>query len=203
MLLVNRRGDVNNGFYAMLLRMKHINRWGIMHSLIPDKLSTHSLEVAFIAHALAFIGNDIFGKSYDPDRIAVKAMYHDVPEIFTGDIPTPVKYYSEDTRASYKAVEDAAVEKLKKMLPDELKNDYSDMFEHTPEEKKLIKAADRLSAYIKCREECRYGSNEFIDAGTRLIDTLREMKCREADYFLDNFLEAFDLPIDSILSNDD
>jgi 5'-deoxynucleotidase len=180
--------------------MKHINRWGIMHSLIPDKLSTHSLEVAFIAHALALIGNEKFGKAYDADRIAVKAMYHDVPEIFTGDIPTPVKYYSDDTKSAYDKVEEASVEKLISMLPEELKKQYSGVFVHTPEEHVLIKAADRISAYIKCLEEIRYGSNEFQDASVRLLSAIKEMECSEADLFMREFLDAFDKPIDSILS---
>jgi len=191
---------LNNGFYAMLFRMKHINRWGIMHSLIPDKLSTHSLEVAFIAHALALIGNEKFGKAYDADRIAVKAMYHDVPEIFTGDIPTPVKYYSDDTKSAYDKVEEASVEKLISMLPEELKKQYSGVFVHTPEEHVLIKAADRISAYIKCLEEIRYGSNEFQDASVRLLSAIKDMECSEADLFMREFLDAFDKPIDSILS---
>lgn len=191
---------MNNGFYAMLFRMKHINRWGIMHSLIPDKLSTHSLEVAFIAHALALIGIERFGKAYDADSIAVKAMYHDVPEIFTGDIPTPVKYYSEETKSAYDKVEEASVEKLISMLPEDLKSRYSGVFVHTPEEHRLIKAADRISAYIKCREEIRYGSNEFQDASERLLAAIKEMECAEADVFMREFLEAFDKPIDSILS---
>ena len=190
---------MDNGFYAMLFRMKHINRWGIMHSLIPDKLSTHSLEVAFIAHSLALLGNRMFSKNYDCERIAVKAMYHDVPEIFTGDIPTPVKYYSEEMKSAYDAVESASIKKLMGMLPAELSEDYSRMFQQNGDEHKLIKAADRISAYIKCREELRYGSNEFIDAGERLLNALADMQCEEADYFIDKFLPAFDLPIDSIL----
>lgn len=170
-----------------------------MHSLIPDKLSTHSLEVAFIAHSLALIGNRMFSKNYDCERIAVKAMYHDVPEIFTGDIPTPVKYYSEEMKSAYDAVESASIKKLMGMLPAELSEDYSRMFQQNADEHKLIKAADRISAYIKCREELRYGSNEFIDAGERLLNALADMRCEEADYFIDKFLPAFDLPIDSIL----
>ena len=102
---------MNNGFYAMLFRMKHIKRWGIMHSLIPDYLSTHSLEVGFLAHSLALIGNEFFDKNYDCDSITVKAIYHDVPEIFTGDIPTPVKYYSSETKVAYDAVEKASIKK--------------------------------------------------------------------------------------------
>lgn len=191
---------MNNGFYSMLFRMKHIKRWGIMHSIIPDYLSTHSLEVGFLAHSLAIIGNKYFEKNYNCDRIAVKAMYHDVPEIFTGDIPTPVKYYSKDTKEAYNAVENASLNKLTEMLPDDLKSEYSSLFEYSDEEKMLIKAADRISAYIKCLEEESYGSKEFKIAGDRLLSAVKDMNCEEANYFLDNFLEAFGLPIDSIIN---
>ncbi len=183
----------------MLFRMKHIKRWGIMHSLIPDYLSTHSLEVGFIAHALAVIGNTRFGRDYNCDRIVLKAIYHDVPEIFTGDIPTPVKYYSAETKNAYNAVEEASLSKLMSMLPQELKPSYEPLFEHTVEEKKLIKSADRISAYLKCREEERYGNSEFKKAGQRLLDAIKESHCPEAEYFLKEFLDGFDLPIDSIL----
>jgi 5'-deoxynucleotidase len=191
---------VKNGFYSMLFRMKHIKRWGIMHSIIPDYLSTHSLEVGFLAHALSLIGNKFFDKNYDCDKIAVKAMYHDVPEIFTGDIPTPVKYYSKDTKDAYNAVEIASLKKLTEMLPDEFKDSYVSLFEYTVAEKTLIKAADRISAYIKCLEEESYGSREFKIAGERLLTAVKDMNCEEADYFMDNFLEAFGLPIDSIIN---
>lgn len=190
---------VNYGFFAMLFRMKHIKRWGIMHSLIPDYLSSHSLEVGFLAHSLAVIGNEHFGKNYDCDRITVKAIYHDVPEIFTGDIPTPVKYYSDDTKQAYNAVEEASINKLKEMLPDEFRHIYMELFEYTDEEKTLIKAADRISAYIKCLDEKNYGNREFDIAGERLLEAVKDMSCPEAEYFLDNFLEPFGLPIDSIL----
>ncbi len=190
---------MNNGFFAMLFRMKHIKRWGIMHSLIPDYLSTHSLEVGFLSHALATIGNECFDKAYDCDKITVKAIYHDVPEIFTGDIPTPVKYYSEETKNAYNAVETASLQKLSDMLPEEFKKGYMELFEYTAEEKLLIKAADRISAYIKCLEEKTYGNSEFIIAGERLLSAIKEMGCVEADYFMENFLESFGLPIDSIL----
>lgn len=190
---------MNNGFFAMLFRMKHIERWGIMHSLIPDQLSTHSLEVGFIAHALSEIGNKKFGKRYDCSLITMKAIYHDVPEIFTGDIPTPVKYYSEDTKQAYSAVETASLNKLTEMLPEEFRSTYSCIFEYTEDEKRLIKAADRISAYIKCLEEKNYGNREFDIAGDRLLDAIKTMACPEADYFLDNFLEPFGYPIDSIL----
>lgn len=190
---------MDNGFFAMLFRMKHIKRWGIMHSIIPDYLSTHSLEVGFISHALSLIGNKVFSKNYNCERIALKAIYHDVPEIFTGDIPTPVKYYSEETKTAYNAVESASLNKLTEMLPEILRDDYFDVFEYGDEEKNIIKAADRISAYIKCLEESNYGNREFDIAGERLRKTIAEMKCEEADYFIENFLQPFGLPIDSII----
>lgn len=190
---------MNNGFYSMLFRMKHIKRWGIMHSMIPDFLSTHSLEVAFIAHALAMIGNERFSKEYNSEGIAVKAMYHDVPEIFTGDIPTPVKYYSSETKEAYSAVENASLNKLTEMLPDDLRDGYTKLFDYSENEKRLIKAADRISAYIKCLEEKNYGNHEFDIAGKRLYSAIKDMKCEEAEYFMNNFIGAFGLPIDSII----
>lgn len=190
---------MDNGFFAMLFRMKHIKRWGIMHSLIPDYLSTHSLEVGFISHALALIGNSVFGKNYDCDKIALKAIYHDVPEIFTGDIPTPVKYYSDETKTAYNAVESASLNKLTEMLPEILRDEYSGVFNYSEAERIIIKAADRISAYIKCLEEKNYGNREFDIAGERLFITIKEMNCEEAEYFIANFLEPFGLPIDSII----
>ena len=190
---------MNNGFFAMLFRMKHIERWGIMHSLIPDHLSTHSLEVGFIAHALSAIGNEKFGKNYASSLVTMKAIYHDVPEIFTGDIPTPVKYYSEETKQAYSKVEEASLNKLTEMLPAEFRSSYMELFNYSKDEKMLIKAADRISAYIKCLEEKNYGNREFDIAGNRLLDAIKDMKCPEADYFLENFLEPFGFPIDSIL----
>ncbi len=173
-----------------------------MHSLIPDYLSTHSLEVAFLAHSLAIIGNTIYGKEYDCNAIAVKAMYHDVPEIFTGDIPTPVKYFSDATKSAYSSVESASLDKLTEMLPDAFREEYASLFVNTAEEKQLIKAADRISAYIKCLEEKNYGSREFDMAGDRLLKAINDMNCAEADYFLENFLDSFGLPIDSIIAKE-
>lgn len=190
---------MNNGFYSMLFRMKHIKRWGIMHSMIPDYLSTHSLEVALIAHSLAMIGNELFSKNYCSEIIAVKAMYHDVPEIFTGDIPTPVKYYSTETKEAYSAVENASLNKLTEMLPENLRDCYEKLFEYSEDEKILIKAADRISAYIKCLEEKKYGNHEFDIAGKRLYSAIKEMQCDEAEYFMGNFIDTFGMPIDSII----
>ncbi len=191
---------MNNGFFAMLFRMKHIERWGIMNSLIPDRLSVHSLEVGFLAHALCELGNARLGKSYDTDHITVKAIFHDVPEIFTGDIPTPVKYFNSETKSAYAKVEEASVKKLTAMLPPDIKEHYEELFSYTDEERIIIKAADRISAYIKCLEEKRYGNTEFDIAALRLSESIAEMHCAEADIFLAEFMEAFGLPIDSILN---
>lgn len=188
-----------NAFYAMLFRMKYINRWSIMHSIVPENLSTHSMEVAVTAHALAIIGNTYFGKSYDCDRITTKALYHDLPEILTGDIPTPVKYFNQETKSAYDKVEQAALNKFLESLPNELDVDYKSMFDYTSDEKKLIKAADKICAYLKCGEEERSGNKEFSMAKETLSKSISTMQCEEADYFLNKFSAGFDLPIDTLL----
>lgn len=190
---------VIKNFFATAFRMKYIRRWGLMYSVQPETLSTHSLEVGLCAHALALIGNAHFGRSYDADRVATKALYHDLPEIFTGDIPTPVKYYSRETQDAYSAVEDAALDRLFSMLPEELRPSYEAMFSLTPEEKKLIKAADKLCALLKCRDELHFGNPDFREAEKTLLQSLREMQCEEADHFLEAFGESFSQPIDTLL----
>ena len=170
-----------------------------MYSVHPENLSTHSLEVGLCAHALAVIGNTRFGKQYDPDRVATKGMYHDLPEIFTGDIPTPVKYYNKETKDSYSAVEDATLEKLFAMLPAELRPSYEELFDYTPDEKKLIKAADKIVAIIKCRDEAHFGNPEFKEAEKTLMNALHGMECEEAEYFLQSFGDSFSKPIDTLL----
>ena len=184
----------------MLFRMKYIRRWGIMHSVVPENLSTHSMEAAVVAHALCLIGNNYFGREYDCGRIAVKAVYHDLPEIFTGDIPTPVKYFSDDMRNAYNSVESAALKKFLGSLPEELKDDYRELFKYSRDEKKIIKAADKMCAYLKCVEEERNGNKEFSVAKQSLLETIRDSGCEEAVYFLDNFTASFDETIDTLLN---
>ena len=190
---------MQNGFFAMAFRMKYIHRWGLMYSVHPENLSTHSLEVAVCAHALAMIGNTHFGKHYDADRIATKALYHDVPEIFTGDIPTPVKYYSEETHTSYAAVESAALDKLFTMLPDELRPSYESLFTYNADEKHLIKAADKICALLKCRDEAHFGNPDFAEAEKTLRESIAASECEEANFFLENFGESFSQPIDTLI----
>ncbi|MBQ0092281.1 MAG: 5'-deoxynucleotidase [Clostridiales bacterium] len=191
---------MNHGFFAMAFRMKYIQRWGLMYSVHHENLSTHSLEVGVCAHALAVIGNTYFGKRYDPDRIASKGMFHDLPEIFTGDIPTPVKYFSDETKQSYSAVEDAALARLYAMLPAELRPSYEELFRYTPEEKRLIKAADKICALLKCRDEAHFGNPEFAEAEKTLLDSLAAMRCEEAEHFMQTFGDSFSQPIDTLLS---
>lgn len=183
----------------MAFRMKYIQRWGLMYSVHHENLSTHSLEVGICAHALAVIGNTRFGRRYDPDRVAAKGMFHDLPEILTGDIPTPVKYYSRETKESYAAVEEAAKEKLFAMLPEEMLPSYRELFEYTPEERKLIKAADKICALIKCRDEAHFGNPDFEVAEKTLLAALQGMGCEEADFFLSEFGDSFSKPIDTLL----
>ena len=162
-----------NHFYAMMSRMKNIYRWGLMRNTRRENLSEHSLETAQIAHALAIISNKRLGGSVDPCKIAAAAMYHDSTEIITGDMPTPIKYYNEEIKSAYKQIESAAGDSLINMLPNDFKEDFEPIFNPDPETKRLIKAADKLSAYIKCIEEQRMGNVDFaiaLDSIKNIID---------------------------------
>ncbi len=187
-------------FFAMLSRMKYINRWGLMRNTREENLCEHSLEVAIVAHALAVIGNKRFGRGYDPQRAAALALLHDASEIITGDMPTPVKYHSEEIRRAYAEVEGLAVEHLVSMLPEELREEYRELMTmNGPEDQALrsiVKAADRISAVIKCVEERQSGNRDFSKAEQTIMATIREMKLPEADYFLDQFLPSYGLPIE-------
>ena len=146
----------NNNFYAMLSRMKYINRWGLMRNTITENIAEHSLETAIVAHSLAMIGNKYFGKNIDANRVAVLAMFHDSTEIITGDLPTPVKYFAPDIREAYKKVEETAANNLLNGVPDKLRDEYEGILKENEEERKLwkyVKAADKISALIKCVEE--------------------------------------------------
>ena len=189
-------------FFAMLSRMKYINRWGLMRNTRSENICEHSLEVALIAHALATVGNQKFGKSYNPERAALLAVFHDAPEIITGDMPTPVKYHSEEIRRAYGEVEDMAAEHLVSMLPEELREEYRRiMTMNGPQDealKPLVKAADKLSAYIKCLEELKAGNNEFREAAAQTRQALEGYGLPEVDYFLKTFLESFSLSLDEL-----
>ena len=189
----------NYNFFAMLSRMKYIHRWGLMRNTIDENIAEHSLETALIAHALAVINNVYFGGNINPDKIAVYAMYHDVPEIITGDLPTPVKYFAPEIKESYKVVEEAAIEKLISSLPEEMQEKYSKLLredEIDKEYRDIVKAADKISALIKCIEEKRMGNQDFLQAEIATLKAIKDLNCKEANYFMKNFIESYSLTID-------
>lgn len=189
----------NNYFYAMLSRMKYINRWGLMRNTREENLSEHSLEVAFIAHALGIINNEVFNGSINADRLAILGMYHDVTEIITGDMPTPVKYYNSEIRTAYKKVERAAGQEILTGLPENIRKRYNNLLTESETEKELwiyVKAADKLSALIKCIEERKMGNTDFFKAEQGTLDSIKNMGIAEADYFIEHFIPAYSMTLD-------
>lgn len=184
-------------FYAMLSRMKNIYRWGLMRNTKPESLSEHTLEVAFIAHSLALIHNNRFGGNINAERVAIIAMFHDTSEIITGDMPTPIKYYNPEIKRVYKEIEAVAEDKLISMLPDYLKNDIGEIYQDKDEiTARLIKAADKISAYIKCIEELKMGNSEFGVAKQATEKAIKELALPEADLFMEEFIPSFSLSLD-------
>ena len=188
---------MNSHFYAMLFRMKYIDRWALMRNTRKENLSEHSLETAFIAHAIALLDNKRFGGNVDPEKAALLAMFHDAPEIITGDLPTPVKYYNSNIKSAYDEMEQNAVDSLISLLPDDLKDDFYDIFCIRDEKlKKIVRAADKISALIKCKDEIMLGNSEFSVAEKATLKTIKELKLPAADEFLKEFLQSFSLPLD-------
>lgn len=196
----------NKHFYAMLSRMKYINRWGLMRNTREENLCEHSLEVAFVAHALGIINNEIFGGDIPAERLAILGMYHDVTEIITGDMPTPVKYYSPVIREAYKEVENVAKNELLSGLPEKLAYKYETVLAETSDEEQLwkyVKAADKLSALIKCIEEQQMGNLDFAKAQKTIEEALKNMRMPEVDYYMKEFIPAYSLTIDESGSKED
>lgn len=187
---------MSNHFYAFMSRMKNIYRWGLMRNTRRENLSEHSLEVAQIAHALAIISNRRFGGKYDTGKVAVAAMFHDTAEIITGDMPTPVKYYNDEIKSAYKQIEAAAEERLEAMLPEDFREDFKEIYSPDPAVQRLVKAADKLSALIKCIEELNMGNAEFADAEKTVRASVTAMQMPEADVFLREFIPSFSLSLD-------
>lgn len=186
-------------FYAMLSRMKYINRWGLMRNTIKENIAEHSLDTAILAHALAVIGNTYFGKDIDAEKVAVYAMFHDATEIITGDMPTPIKYFAPEIKDAYKNVEHYAGKQLLSTLPEEMQPAYEEaVLERRQDEelRRYVKAADKLSALIKCVEELAMGNHDFAKAKDSTYEAVRELKLEEADYFLEHFLPAYQLTLD-------
>lgn len=190
---------MENKFFAIISRMKYINRWGLMRNTLPENISEHSLETAFIAHVLALYRNVRFGGNADPERVALLAMYHDVTEIITGDMPTPIKYYNSELREQYDKVEKFAEKKLLSFLPEDLREYYAPLFGKTEEEEelwRLVKAADKLSALIKCLEERQMGNGDFANAEKSTLKAVHEMNLPEAEEFMKEFLTSYNLTLD-------
>ncbi len=187
---------MSNHFFALLSRMKNIYRWGLMRNTRNENLSEHSLETAIIAHALAVIRNRRTGGNIDANAVAAAAMFHDTSEIITGDMPTPVKYYNEDIKNIYKQIEATATKRLLSTLPQDLRQDYTPLYNPDCETAKIIKAADKISAYIKCVEETNCGNREFEAAKESTLKLIHELNMPEAEIFLEEFSESFSLPLD-------
>ncbi len=186
-------------FFAYISRMKYITRWSLMRNSVSENIQEHSHMVAVLAHALGVIRRDVFGKPCSPDACAAAALFHDASEIFTGDLPTPIKYHTPAIRDAYRQVEAEATEKLLGMLPEELRPAYAPLLrEEDRPAAEIVKAADKLSAYIKCLEEMESGNNEFGDAAGEILEALRAMEMEEVSWFLDRFAEAFGLTLDGL-----
>lgn len=188
-----------NNFFGMLSRMKYINRWGLMLNNINENIAEHSLQVAIIAHGLAVIGNKRFGRNLNAEHIAMMGIMHDTTEIITGDLPTPIKYYAPEIRDAYKKVENIAANQLLKELPENMQEAYEDiLIEDDSIEWKYVKAADKLSAYIKCIEEKNTGNTDFAKAEDTIRKALEDMQMEEIDVFIEEFLPAYVMTLDEI-----
>lgn len=195
---MNGKRDRTGEFLALLFRQKDIKRWGLMRNLYSESLSEHCCEVSMISHMLAVLGNKRFGKNYDINKIVASALYHDMSEILTGDLPTPVKYYNTDIKTAYKRIEKAAEGIMLDLLPDDTEEVYKELFALSPEEKKIVKSADKICAYIKCLDELSAGNREFIAAERTIKAQLDDIDLPEAKYFVENYLGAFSKPLDDI-----
>lgn len=186
-------------FFAYVSRMRFIQRWALMRNTAPENVQEHSHQVAVLAHALAVIRNQKFDGTVDPGAVAVAALYHDASEILTGDMPTPIKYDNPAIRTAYKDVEAVAEQKLLHMLPEELRPVYAPILTvQDTEVEQLVKAADKLSAHIKCLEELKAGNNEFREAAAQTRRVLEAYDLPEVAYFLDTFLDSFTLTLDEL-----
>jgi 5'-deoxynucleotidase len=188
-------------FFAYLSRMRLIRRWGLMHNIYTENIQEHSLQVAMIAHCLAVVGNQWFGRSVNPDRVALLAIYHEVSEVITGDLATPIKYFNPKINSAYKELESIANEKLLSMLPSQMRDTYRALLfpgDADREAETLVKAADRLCAWLKCVEELKAGNREFEKAERSVYARLMEMGLPEVEYFIEEFAPGYSLTLDEL-----
>ena len=187
-------------FFAFLNRMKYIKRWSLMRSIREENIMEHSQQVAVIAHALALINNKIYKGSVDANKVVLLAQYHEVGEVITGDLPTPIKYFNPEIKSAYKDLEKNACEKILGMLPEEFREEYHKYIlpDESTYEYKLVKCADRLSAYLKCVEETKAGNSEFKKAKATIGSELKKCGVPEVEYYLKEFVPAFELTLDEL-----
>ncbi|MBR5931274.1 MAG: 5'-deoxynucleotidase [Lachnospiraceae bacterium] len=197
----------NSNFFAILSRMKYVNRWGLMRNARNESLSDHTLDVVFIAHALVVIANTYYYAALDEGRVALLAAFHDAPEIITGDLPTPVKYFDPEIKRSYDRVEQSAKARMISQLPEEMQMTYDGIMNGEESEDdilmKYVKAADKLSALIKCIEEEQSGNKDFAKAKEATLKTIQDLQMPEVDFFLDYFLPGYYLTLDEQTENGD
>ena len=194
---------MENAFFPLVFRQKYIRRWGLMRNITTETLAEHSFEVAVTAHALALIGNNLFGRNYDADRTATLALFHDAPEVFTGDLPTPVKYYNKDIRENYAVIERNAVAQLTSKIAPEIASEYSAILgssvrEGDRELLPLVHAADKVCAYIKCVEEEKGGNSEFRSAKASTMASIEKIDLPELRWFIEHVLPSFENDLDEL-----
>ena len=190
---------MSSSFFAYIFRMRYIARWALMRNTRTENVEEHSYEVAVLAHALAVVGQEIFHKDVNPDRVATAALFHDAPEIITGDLPTPIKYFNPAIKSAYDQVEAVAQDKLLGMLPPELTEAYAPLLRvEDPKVRCYIMAADKLAAWLKCLEERKAGNREFVQAEEETLHALKDMNMDEVTWFLEHMGEAFGLTLDEL-----
>lgn len=188
-------------FFSYMARMKHIKRWGLMRNTYEENIQEHSLQTAMIAHVLALIKNRMFGGNVNAERVLALAVYHETGEVITGDLATPIKYFNPEIKTAYKQIERVAEEKLINMMPDALKEDYKSLIlgrENDPELYAIVKAADKICAYLKCVEELSAGNSEFEQAKKTIGKAIKKMNRPEVDYFMKTFVPSFELTLDEM-----
>ncbi len=188
-------------FFSYISKMKHIKRWGLMRNTREENIQEHSLQAAMIAHALALIKNALFNGSVDAQHVMAVAVYHEAGEVITGDLATPIKYFNPEIKKAYKEIEKVAEKKLIEMLPDELKGEYEKLIidrEQDPEVYAIVKAADKICAYIKCIEEASAGNSEFEKALKTTLAAIEKFDMPEVKYFMENFIPSFKLTLDEL-----
>ena len=190
---------MSRSFFAYIFRMRYIARWALMRNTRTENVEEHSYEVAVLAHALAVVGRDVLKKDIDPNAVAAAALFHDAPEIITGDMPTPIKYFNPQLKSAYKQVEAVAQDKLLSMLPPELVSAYEPLVRESDKTVRVyVKAADKLAAWLKCQEELKAGNTEFRRAADETLAALKALGMAEVDYFLEHLAGAFQLTLDDL-----